>query len=128
MDQRTRAEGGSVDARMSLATWLRAGRDRRKLTIEDVAKITKIQPRILEKLESGQLDGLPAAVFVKGFVRSFAKCVGLDETEALDKYSAAQSASNRNSDSACTESWARSGGSPPTGASASPPMQPVLGP
>jgi len=92
MDQRTRAEGGSVDARMSLATWLRAGRDRRKLTIDDVAKITKIQPRILEKLESGQLEGLPAEVFVKGFVRSFAKCVGLDETEALDKYSAAQAA------------------------------------
>ena len=56
--------------------WLRAGRDRRNLTIDDVAKITKIQPRILEKLESGQFDGLPAAVFVKGFVRSFAKCVG----------------------------------------------------
>ncbi|HEX5063067.1 MAG TPA: helix-turn-helix domain-containing protein [Kofleriaceae bacterium] len=86
---------------MSLATWLRAGRDRRKLTIDDVAKITKIQPRILEKLESGQLEGLPAEVFVKGFVRSFAKCVGLDETEALDKYSAAQAAPNRrdNSDS-----------------------------
>src|SRR5690606_41297585 len=91
MDARTRAEGTtSVDARMKLAAWLRAGRDRRNLTIEDVAKITKIQPRILEKLESGQLDGLPAAVFVKGFVRSFAKCVGLDESEALDRYSAAQ--------------------------------------
>ena len=75
---------------MNLAAWLRAGRDRRKLTIEDVAKITKIQPRILEKLESGSFDGLPAEVFVKGFVRSFAKCVGLDESEALDKFSAAQ--------------------------------------
>ena len=77
---------------MDLAAWLRAGRDRRKLTIEDVAKITKIQARILEKLENGQLDGLPAAVFVKGFVRSFAKCVGLDESEAIEKYGAAQAA------------------------------------
>jgi hypothetical protein len=83
-------QDGDGDARMSLATWLRAGRNRRKLSIDDVARITKIQPRILEKLESGQLEGLPAEVFVKGFVRSFAKCVGLDETEALDKYSAAQ--------------------------------------
>jgi hypothetical protein len=87
--QRTRSDE-VVDARMNLAAWLRAGRDRRKLTIEDVSKITKIQPRILEKLESGSLDGLPAEVFVKGFVRSFAKCVGLDESEALTKYSAAQ--------------------------------------
>src|SRR5690606_40438881 len=91
MDARTRAEGTtSVDARMKLAAWLRAGRDRRNLTIEDVAKITKIQPRILEKLESGSFDGLPAEVFVKGFVRSFAKCVGLDESEAIDRYTAAQ--------------------------------------
>ena len=75
---------------MKLAAWLRAGRDRRNLTIEDVAKITKIQPRILEKLESGSFEGLPAAVFVKGFVRSFAKCVGLDESEAINRYSAAQ--------------------------------------
>jgi hypothetical protein len=81
---------GGDDARMSLATWLRSGRTRRKLSIEDVARITKIQVRILEKLESGQLEGLPADVFVKGFVRSYAKCVGLDEAEALDKYSAAQ--------------------------------------
>ena len=58
-----------------------------------MAKITKIQLRILEKLESGSLDGLPAEVFVKGFVRSYAKCVGLDESEALDKFSAAQLAS-----------------------------------
>jgi transcriptional regulator with XRE-family HTH domain len=92
MDPRTRSDDQNVDARMSLAAWLRAGRDRRKLTIEDVAKITKIQPRILEKLESGQLDGLPAEVFVRGFVRSFAKCVGLDESEAISKYSAAQAA------------------------------------
>jgi hypothetical protein len=90
MDQRTRSDEMSVDARMVLAAWLRAGRDRRNLTIEDVAKITKIQVRILEKLESGSFDGLPAEVFVKGFVRSFAKCVGLDESEALNKYSAAQ--------------------------------------
>jgi len=95
MDARTRSPDGedgtdSRDARKTLAAWLRAGRNRRKLTIDDVAKITKIQPRILEKLENGQLDGLPAEVFVKGFVRSFAKCVGLDESEALDKYAAAQ--------------------------------------
>src|SRR5215218_5130121 len=87
--ERTRSDG-SIDARMNLAAWLRAGRDRRKLTIEDVAKVTKIQARILEKLENGQLEGLPAEVFVKGFVRSFAKCVGLDESEAIEKYGQAQ--------------------------------------
>src|SRR6185436_6077976 len=77
-----------VDARTSLALWLRAGRAHRGLSLDDVAKITKIQPRILERLEAGRFDGLPAEVFVRGFVRSFARCVGLDEDEALRRYAA----------------------------------------
>lgn len=94
MDSRTQRASGTdphVDPRIALATWLRSGRLHRKLSLQDVAKVTKIQPRILEKLESGQLDGLPADVFVKGFVRSFAKCVGLPESEAIERYGAAQS-------------------------------------
>ncbi len=73
-------------AEMSLAMWLRNGRAQRNLSLEAVAKITKIQARILERLEAGRLDGLPADVFVRGFVRSFARCVGLDEAEALRRY------------------------------------------
>ena len=78
-----------VDAKMSLSLWLRAGRAQRGLSLEQVAKITKIQVRILERLEAGKLDGLPAEVFVRGFVRSFARCVGLDEAEALQRYTLA---------------------------------------
>jgi len=84
----TKRSGTVVDARMSLALWLRAGRAQRGMSIEDVAKITKIQARILERLEAGKLDGLPAEVFVRGFVRSFARCVGLDEKEALQRFTA----------------------------------------
>lgn len=76
-----------VDVRMSLALWLRAGRMQRGLSLEAVSKVTKIQPRILERLEAGKLDGLPAEVFVRGFVRSVARCLGLDEDEALRRYS-----------------------------------------
>jgi cytoskeletal protein RodZ len=78
-------------ARESLALWLRSGRAQKKLSLEDVAKVTKIQARILDKLERGELEGLPADVFVKGFVRSFAKCVGLDEQEAIVRYGACKS-------------------------------------
>jgi hypothetical protein len=76
----------TVDPRTSLAMWLRAGRAQRKLTLDDVARVTKIQPRILEKIEAGNLEGLPAEVFVRGFVKSFARCVGLDEGEAVERY------------------------------------------
>ena len=81
--------GTVVDARMSLGLWLRAGRAEKKLSLDDVARTTKIQVRILERIEAGTLDGLPADVFVRGFIRSFAKCCGLDEVEALKRYTAA---------------------------------------
>src|ERR1700689_722960 len=86
--------GTVVDARGNPAIWLRAGRSRRKLSLEDVARITKIQTRILEKLEAGRIDGLPAEVFVRGFVRSFARCVGLDEAEAIERLGHCQPATN----------------------------------
>src|SRR3954471_16054871 len=76
----------AADPRTSLAMWLRAGRAQRKLTLDDVARVTKIQTRILEKIEAGNLEGLPAEVFVRGFVKSFARCVGLDESEAVERY------------------------------------------
>jgi hypothetical protein len=76
------------DGPASLAMWLRAGRVQRGMSLDDVAKVTKIQPRILERLEAGRLDGLPAEVFVRGFIRSVARCVGLDEREALQRYAA----------------------------------------
>src|ERR1700709_1217631 len=82
----TKRSGTVVDARMSLALWLRAGRAQRGMSLEDVAKVTKIQGRILERLDAGRFDGLPAEVFVRGFLRSFARCVGLDEAEALERY------------------------------------------
>jgi hypothetical protein len=86
--QRTSSTSHIGTAEMSLAMWLRNGRAQKNLSLEDVARITKIQVRTLERLEAGRLDGLPAEVFVKGFVRSFARCVGLDEDEALRRYSA----------------------------------------
>ena len=75
-------------ARVSLARWLATGRNNKQLTIEDIARVTKIPPRTLERLEAGNHEGLPAEVFVKGFVRNFARAVGLDEQEALLRYSA----------------------------------------
>ena len=84
----SRSSGTVVDAKTSLALWLRAGRCQKGLSLDEVARKTKIQARILEQLESGKLEGLPADVFVRGFVRSVAKCVGLDEDEALRRYGA----------------------------------------
>jgi hypothetical protein len=88
----TRTAAGPDQARLSLALWLRQGRAQRGMSVEDVAKVTKIQPRILESLEAGKFERLPADVFVRGFVRSIARCVGLDADEALARFVAASNA------------------------------------
>lgn len=82
------SDTGGFDAWQSLATWLREGRIERGLSVADVARTTKIQARILEEIEAGRSDELPADVFVRGFIRNYARCVGLSESEALARYAA----------------------------------------
>ncbi len=73
-------------SRAALAAWLTAGRVARGLTREHVARVTRIQLRTIERLEDGRFDELPADVFVRGFIRNYARCVGLPVDEALTRY------------------------------------------
>jgi hypothetical protein len=65
---------------------LRRARESRALTLGDVSAATKVPRSALELLESGSLTGLPAPVFVRGFIRSYAKTVGLPESTPLGLY------------------------------------------
>ena len=62
---------------------LRRAREERALTLGDVSASTKVPRSALELLESGSLAGLPAHVFVRGFIRSYAKAVGIAESKPL---------------------------------------------
>jgi cytoskeletal protein RodZ len=68
---------------------LRQAREARKLTLQDIAVSTKIAPRHLQALEEERFSVLPGGVFNKGFVRAYARCVGLDEEKSLAEYMAA---------------------------------------
>src|SRR4051812_2249892 len=65
---------------------LRRAREDRALTLRDVADATKVSRSTLELIECGDLSRLPAEVFVRGFIRSYAKVVGVVETEPLALY------------------------------------------
>jgi hypothetical protein len=65
---------------------LRMQREARELSIADVVKVTKIPERSLLLLEAGAFRELPAEVFVRGFLKSYARCVGLDVDEILREY------------------------------------------
>jgi cytoskeletal protein RodZ len=62
---------------------LRRAREERALTIGDIAVSTKVPRSAIELLESGTLAGLPAHVFVRGFIRSYAKAVGIADEQPL---------------------------------------------
>jgi cytoskeleton protein RodZ len=70
----------------SLGDYLKQARKKKGLSLEKVASQTRIQEHHLQALESEDFANLPAKVFAKGFVRSYAKALGLDEEEALQHF------------------------------------------
>jgi cytoskeletal protein RodZ len=64
----------------------RKERERRGLTLDDVSSVTKINSRMLKAIETEHFDQLPGGVFNKGFVRAYAKHLGLNDEEAVTEY------------------------------------------
>ena len=61
----------------SIGSFLRAERLLKQLSLEELALTTRIPLKSLQLLEDDRLDLLPGDVFVRGFVRSYAKALGL---------------------------------------------------
>ena len=60
---------------------LRAAREEKGLSLEDVAAQTRIPRRHLESLETSDWERLPAPTYTNGFAKSYATVVGLDRVE-----------------------------------------------
>ena len=68
---------------------LRKQRELRGIELDAISNSTKIGTRMLRALEDERFDQLPGGVFNKGFVRAYARQVGLDEEETVADYLAA---------------------------------------
>jgi cytoskeleton protein RodZ len=68
---------------------LRRERELRAISIQEISAATKIGTRILIALEEEDFDKLPGGIFNKGFVRAYARFVGLDEEKAIADYAEA---------------------------------------
>src|ERR1044072_7137449 len=73
---------------------LRSAREERALTIGDISASTKVPRSAIEQLEAGALSSLPAHVFVRGFIRSYAKAVGMNDVCPLSLFDRAVNAKN----------------------------------
>ncbi len=65
---------------------LRREREMRGVSLDDIAAATKIGTRSLRALEDEQFEQLPGGIFNKGFVRAYAKFLGLNAEQAVADY------------------------------------------
>ncbi|MEP6788735.1 MAG: helix-turn-helix transcriptional regulator, partial [Acidobacteriota bacterium] len=72
---------------LTLGEKLRQAREDKGFSLSEVADQTRISSLYLESIENDDYKILPGGIFNKGFVKSYAKFVGVDEQEALADYS-----------------------------------------
>lgn len=67
----------------TVAEQLRHAREEQKLSIYQVAEITKIKTDHIRALESGHFDSFSAPVYIRGFVRTYARALKLDDVRMV---------------------------------------------
>lgn len=71
---------------MTLGEKLGKLRNDRRISLSEVSRVTHIQVAYLESLEEGEYSKLPADVYVRGFLRSYANFLNVDEQILLKIY------------------------------------------
>lgn len=79
---------------------LQREREMRGITLEEIANATKIGTRSLRALEEEDFGKLPGGIFNKGFVRAYARYLGINEEQALADYAVALGGDSELSDEA----------------------------
>jgi cytoskeleton protein RodZ len=75
-----------VDEKETLGKYLKNQRESKKISLREVSKNTRIRERILRAIEEDQLDLLPPATYVKGFLLAYARYLRLDPNDVLLRY------------------------------------------
>ena len=87
----SRQESGRVE---SFGARLKKEREQRGVTLDDIALSTKIGKRFLQALEDEHFEQLPGGIFSRGFVRAYARHLGIDEEQAIADYLSATTPSS----------------------------------
>jgi cytoskeleton protein RodZ len=72
----------------TVGEFFKQAREAKGLTLDEVGSKTRIHPSFLRAIEEGNFTKLPDQVFVKGFVRSYARSLGMDEDDAVRRFTA----------------------------------------
>jgi cytoskeletal protein RodZ len=70
----------------SLGQELKRERELRGISLKEISDSTRISLKFLQALEEDRLDVIPGTFFIKAILRSYAKSIGIDEDQVLNKY------------------------------------------
>jgi len=76
-------EAAAVDPESAPGDFLKRARQRAGLSLEDIARRTKIGTLKLGAIESERFDLLPASVYLRGFIEQYARLVGLSDPRRI---------------------------------------------
>lgn len=71
------------DPQLAPGAWLRWKRLQSGVSLKDLAERTKLQPSRLENIEDERYAQLPPAVYLRGFIAEYARCLGFPEPRQL---------------------------------------------
>lgn len=77
------------DSRLSFGSYLKKARLGKGMSVEDIMDYTRISKFVVQQIEADNLSKLPEPVFLKGFLRTYAKAVGVDPEDVIQRYNRA---------------------------------------
>lgn len=74
----------------SIGRHLKSAREARGMSVEEIARATRIPIASVERIEADHFDDLPGEVFVRGFLRAYARAVSMPVDDVLARYTASR--------------------------------------
>jgi cytoskeletal protein RodZ len=74
----------------TIGQYLRRVREERRMSVEEISRATRMPVVSVERIEADQFDELPGEVFVRGFLKSYARTLNVPVDEVLARYTASR--------------------------------------
>ena len=78
-----------VSERRAFGDRARRQRERKGVTLEAIAQLTKVPKSLFEGIERGDCSRWPASVYSRAYIKAYAQAIGLDPDEAVEDFMAA---------------------------------------
>jgi cytoskeletal protein RodZ len=74
----------------SVGQFLRRQRQQKRMSVEEISRATRVPTTSVERIEADRFDELPGEVFVRGFLKSYARAVGAAPDDVLARYTSSR--------------------------------------